>query len=54
MQSINQNHHAKIQPTMGETLTVKIKEHSWDEDHRLWWNKTETIHKEGTRIMRKN
>jgi hypothetical protein len=25
----------------------KLADHSWDEDHRIQWNRAEIIHKEG-------
>jgi hypothetical protein len=31
----------------------KIAEHSWDEDHKIQWNKAEIINKEEKRIIRK-
>jgi hypothetical protein len=49
-----QNRHAQMQCTMGEISELKIAKHSWDEDHRIWWNMTETIHTEGTSIMKQN
>jgi hypothetical protein len=30
---------------MGEITKSKIAEHSWDEDHRTQWDKTEILHK---------
>jgi hypothetical protein len=38
---------------MGEIYKSKIVERSWDEDHRVQWDKEEVTHKEEKRIIRK-